>query len=292
MNFDSLAVLQALPDALLVCDADGVVQFVNPAAERLLHVRAEELVGGRELPYWDASELREGHFVKWANQSARVFVIQITPFDFGEHDGLIVRYDDKTSSRHQYLTIHYEMRQRITIVTSCLDLLYHGYLGNLNEEQLEDLGMVRKFVRSLSDYMWIVSGWMRQESLPFEFRWYNESFNKIIRAWLNNFTVIPTDEDYYIRYDESSLWLVFTTINFLGSQSEQKSLDVTVVEDTSLIHMKINIKNVPFFYDSKYGLSGLCQRIIETHGGTFNYTKHADTASTFTITLPIAEPEQ
>ena len=103
---------------------------------------------------------------------------------------------------------------------------------------------------------------------------------------------MPLNGDYYIRYDESSLWLVFTTINFLGSQSEQKSLDIVFIEDLKLIRMKIDIQNVHLFDDSPYGLSGLCQRIIEAHAGTFVYEKHSYSASTFTITLPIAEPEQ
>ena len=292
MNFDSLAVLQALPDALLVCDADGVVQFVNPAAERLLHVRAEELVGGRELPYWEEGELHEGHFVKWGNQGAQMFLIQVSSFASNQYTGLIVRYEDKTSLSHQKMAIHYDMRGLIIPLTGAIGLIYGGFAGEVNESQRELIDIAQKSVRSLADYMEIVLHQLRLEGLPLDFEWEFKSFEAITRFWFDDFMKISDNHHYTIRCDESKLCFVFKTLKFLGSRSKQKNLNVIFIKELNIIEMGTDIQDVYFFDEWNYALSGLCQRIIEAHGGTFNYTKHADTASTFTITLPIAEPEQ
>jgi PAS domain S-box-containing protein len=66
---DSEAYLEALPDAVVVVDADGRVAYANAAAERLAAAGRDELAG---RPLDDAVPLRDGAGNPWWTCSARL----------------------------------------------------------------------------------------------------------------------------------------------------------------------------------------------------------------------------
>ncbi|HVD14668.1 MAG TPA: histidine kinase dimerization/phospho-acceptor domain-containing protein, partial [Actinomycetota bacterium] len=66
---DSEAYLEALPDAVVVVDADGRVAYANPAAERLSRAGRDELAG---RPLDDAMPLRDGAGNPWWSCSEKL----------------------------------------------------------------------------------------------------------------------------------------------------------------------------------------------------------------------------
>jgi len=134
MDLDPLAILDALPDAALLRDADGVVRHANPAAERLLGVRAAEVVGGCELPGISAEELDRGEakFEIWTlDRPTMVEIVQV------EGGGSLVLYGD--NSWRYYISRYFdrfrEMMSALTPIRGFADLLRVGAGGAVNPQQ-------------------------------------------------------------------------------------------------------------------------------------------------------------
>jgi hypothetical protein len=138
MNLDPLAILNALPEATLLRDAEGVVRHVNPAAERLLQVRAAEVVGGRDLPHIWHDHLSRGETKFEIYGLDRPTLVEIVPVEGG---GSLVVYGDNSWRYYVsgYFDMLREMMSALTPIRGFADLLRLGAGGAVNPQQDEML---------------------------------------------------------------------------------------------------------------------------------------------------------
>jgi len=152
MNLDSPAILNALPDAVLVRDGDGVVRFVNPAAERLLGVRAADLVGGRELPWLSAEDLAAGQPKIAVDADGLRLEVEVVSLDGAEAGSLVLyRVVMLSKQLQEYYWMSIDLLSRITPCRGGLDLVTRGYVGEVNAQQSEILSILSRNVNLLRD---------------------------------------------------------------------------------------------------------------------------------------------
>ena len=307
MNFDSLAVLQALPDALLVCDADGVVQFVNPAAERLLRVRAEELVGGHELPYISPEQLtgESQRFDVWFGlRSFEVELVQINPNQFA---GTIVFYrgvtwQQKSEKYNSYLS--FDINLSLQGVKSLIEMVSSDKFI-LDVDQAMALQIAQKRLEGIINITNLLSDWMTYDSYQDKhYLWQarridvNDLLSEVFDFWSSVYEAshinVELQHTNRIVANHNQIKFVFNAIfnHILVYMNNESSYTISTysLDGEILIVVEQSKTSDGLFFN--FDQFDTCQRIIEAHGGTFIYEKHSDTASTFTITLPIAEPEQ
>ncbi|MFT3706778.1 MAG: ATP-binding protein [Archangium sp.] len=94
-------IVTAMPSGLITCDADGQVTFLNPAAESILGVTAEALVGKGDiealLPSVKSVVARRTEIRVQTGRGERTLGLSVAPLP--EADGLLVVFQDLTELR-------------------------------------------------------------------------------------------------------------------------------------------------------------------------------------------------
>ena len=153
MHLDNPAILNALPHAVLVRDGQGVVRFANAAAERLLAVRAADLVGGRELPWVGAEDLAAGHAKIQVNAGEVRLEVEVVPLDGAEAGSLVVyRVVMLLQTIEEYITsICYDVKIPLIAIRNCIAMVSRGFAGEINPQQKELLSLASQNVGQLYD---------------------------------------------------------------------------------------------------------------------------------------------
>lgn len=168
-SFDSLMTLLALPDGIITVDAAQRITFVNPAAARLLHLDADQVVGQPVTTLPD---------------SARLFgTAEYPPSELivdGEHvlfrtttlpdDGLLITLRDSQAVIHDALDtddvqlniacFSHAVMTPLTSILSYLDILSKGFAGPLNDDQQEFIGVVARKMGDLRSLFMEIQTWV------------------------------------------------------------------------------------------------------------------------------------
>ena len=160
----SEAILTSTSDGILVFDATDRINFVNPAAERILGKGAEALVGlvtdtwklfslaaDPEGPVRETgTQLRE---VRMEKPEHRIVDVRIDPVtdDKGDYLGAVTNIRDVTAEReatqmkNEFVsTVSHELRTPLTSIKGYIDLILDGEAGEVNEIQQEFLSIVKE----------------------------------------------------------------------------------------------------------------------------------------------------
>ncbi|MDO8847032.1 MAG: response regulator [Coriobacteriia bacterium] len=160
----SEAILTSTSDGIVVFDAEDRITFVNPAAERILGIGAEALVG-LITDTWKVfrlaadpegtvretgTQLRE---VRMEEPEHRIVDVRVDPVldDDGSYLGTITNIRDVTAEReatqmkNEFVsTVSHELRTPLTSIKGYIDLILDGEAGEVNEIQQEFLGIVKE----------------------------------------------------------------------------------------------------------------------------------------------------
>ncbi|HEU4322682.1 MAG TPA: ATP-binding protein [Roseiflexaceae bacterium] len=153
------AILESLADGVVVCDPQGAILLLNPAAERLLdmpdwrerrrffgEVRLEPASVGQEMFAEGQARLEHYRLGPHTVGLSRAPVQQSGGAPLGEvivlHDISAEAAVDRAKT-HFIETISHELRTPLTVITGYTELLLRGMIGELNDEQRDLLGHVR-----------------------------------------------------------------------------------------------------------------------------------------------------
>ncbi len=153
------AILESLADGVVVCDPQGAILLLNPAAERLLgmpdwrehrrffgEARLEPASVGQELFAEGQTRLEHYRLGPYTVGLSRAPVQQSGGAPLGEvivlHDISAEAAVDRAKT-HFIETISHELRTPLTVITGYTELLLRGMIGELNDEQRDLLGHVR-----------------------------------------------------------------------------------------------------------------------------------------------------
>lgn len=169
------AVIENMITGLVLTDERGIVQLVNPAAERIFGYAKEELIGrhlAMLLPDGQAADRRS--FLKEARQKARgrvtewegkrkngtVFPLELSFYEFDTPEGhrlagnvrdLSERHEVERLKKEFISTVSHELRTPLTSIRGSLRLLTSGAFGPLPPEANEMLAVAdRNTVRLIA----------------------------------------------------------------------------------------------------------------------------------------------
>jgi hypothetical protein len=296
MNLDPLAILNALPEAALLRDAEGVVRHVNPAAERLLQVRPADVVGGRDLPHVSAEQIDSGE-ARFEIYTFEVpLSVEFLPVDGG---GSLVVYRDRSWQRNleYYLPMmRFDLASQLSSVRSCADLARISRGSATLEQQDGFLKIAAQgAARAKLDLMFL-HDWMWYENL--DVRVYRSPFNlaEITQPGLEplqqayDFTEVQIDSDQEpppVRCDRGRMLFVMRALfrHIISLQDRQLHITFSIEDQHATINCSISHRAT-----TSYPLAhlALCQRLLEQQSGTFEFTVSSETTQTCRITLPIA----
>ncbi len=156
----SMAIVQSIGDGVIVGDRMGRIRLINPAAERILGIRADAFLGraladlpgaGRD----DASVSSGLHQITLGERSVRAHFAPVVS-SHEEWLGSVVVYHDIT---HEVLadkmksefvaTASHELRTPLTSIRGYVDMLRLGTFGALNEAQADFLAIIKNNVGRL-----------------------------------------------------------------------------------------------------------------------------------------------
>jgi PAS domain S-box-containing protein len=161
------SVLENMLEGLVVSDPRGVIQSLNPAAERMFGWRAWELVGqgvATLLPrsvsdptayLRDAAQRALGRISEWdlRRRNGEVFRCELTLYEFQTPGGrsfaghvrdISERRKLERMKREFVATVSHELRTPLTSIRGSLGLLGAGALGELNAEALDAVRLAER----------------------------------------------------------------------------------------------------------------------------------------------------
>ena len=175
------AILEAVADGILVTDPKGQVTLVNPSAERLLGLKAEDLVGQhlerfrglfgaqgqawlKQICHWsqhpDAHTPGETATSQIELEDGRVLAIHLAPV-FMQHRFLgtvsairdITHHIELDRMKSEFVaTVSHELRTPLTAIKGYVDLLSRpDVMGDLNPKQTKAIRVIQRHVRRLTN---------------------------------------------------------------------------------------------------------------------------------------------
>ncbi len=171
--------LAALPDGVVVAQADGVIQLANPAARRLLDAGPGQNLWRTLSLDGEVSSL-QGRDVQLGNRHLRITLAPLGG-ESGEPAGVVVTLRDVSherevdAKRRRYVsTVSHEIRTPLSSIVATLDLLLHGYAGELSEKQRQYLSAatrasdaLNRIVDELLDVEKYAAGGVSMRKRPF-----------------------------------------------------------------------------------------------------------------------------
>ncbi len=173
----SQAILESVADGVMVSDQAGEIILFNAAAERILDLRREEVLG---RPSRDLTGLYSAHMEQWAEImdswradpdlftgeyltdqleiSGRVVSMHVSPvIHGGEYLGLVYVFRDITREvlsdriKTQFVAnVSHELRTPMTVIKGYADLLLLGRAGDVTPEQRNYLERIKRHADRLS----------------------------------------------------------------------------------------------------------------------------------------------
>ncbi|HYS70650.1 MAG TPA: ATP-binding protein, partial [Gemmatimonadaceae bacterium] len=194
------AIIERLPDGIVVVDSDGIIRFANPAAERLFDRRADDLVGtsfGFPVVLGETTEIdivqRGGGGVVYAE-------LRVVETEWDDEHVEIVSLRDITDRKqaqeraHQLLAerearleaeaaskakseflaiMSHELRTPLNAVLGYSELMELGISGPINDKMREQIGRIRMsaihllgLVNDILDLAKVEAGRLQVSSVP------------------------------------------------------------------------------------------------------------------------------
>ncbi|HEY1015478.1 MAG TPA: ATP-binding protein, partial [Herpetosiphonaceae bacterium] len=158
-----LSILRSIGDGVVVGDRMGRIRLMNPAAEKLLNIEAQEYLGQPLLSLPGASDADQQEVDPEAfqqfevnNRTIRAFASPIVTSG-GEWLGSVVVYHDISASeladrlKTEFVaTASHELRTPLTSIGGYIDLLLLNTLGPLTDQQRQFLGVVKNNIERLT----------------------------------------------------------------------------------------------------------------------------------------------
>jgi signal transduction histidine kinase/putative methionine-R-sulfoxide reductase with GAF domain len=224
-------------------------------------------------------------------------------------------------AKSQFLAmVSHELRTPLTSISAYTDLLERNRIGNLNEKQVRQLGVVRRNSTHLSRLISDLLDISKIESPEFTLTKAKFGLSEIIMELVESLEPLASaknqhlnayiDEDIELIADRQKLTQVIS--NLIENAVKYSPVDTNITVETSNKGGEVKIA----IRDSGYGITkadqqqifeaffrsrteenwevpgtglglALVKRIVSMHGGNVTLASEIGTGSTFTITLPI-----
>ena len=199
MNIDTIllekqkseTIVTSLTDAIIVCDAKGIIQHINEGAETLFGIHRDAMIGKYATQIVSEPVITEifrekeksnfinQPFIEFNANGRRIyFHPRISPIysRYEEREGTVFIFQDVTQFKELdkmksdfMATVSHEFRTPVTSITMGVDILRQGLLGPLTPQQEEllesfkqDCGRLTKLVRDLLQLSKLESGKIKQ----------------------------------------------------------------------------------------------------------------------------------
>ena len=159
-------IIEKSAESIIVVNSEGIVRFVNPAAETLFGRTAEKILGnqfGWPVKAGEIAELdflRNGGEIRTAEMNAvettwegeNVYLVSL--HDVTEHKRTLTELEQtrlqQLRLKDEFLShVSHELRSPITAIHQFVTILLDGLAGNLNPDQQEYLGITLKNIYQL-----------------------------------------------------------------------------------------------------------------------------------------------
>jgi signal transduction histidine kinase len=297
MNLDPLAILNALPEATLLRDGEGVVRLVNPAAERLLRVSAADVVGGHDMPHVLAEQMDSGE-ARFEIYTFEVpLSVEFLPVDGG---GSLVVYRDRSWQRNleSYLAMmRFDLAPPLTPVRGFADIVRLNRGSITLEQQDEFLKMAAQGAARVRLELMFLHDWMWYENLDVPV--YLSAFDlaEIMQEILEplhqayDFTEVQIDSDREpppVHCDRGRMRFVLRALfrHVINLQDRQVHITFSIEDQHLVINCTIIHSSMP--YRSDFAHLNLCRTLLEQQSGALEFTVTSDTTQCCVIKLPIA----
>ncbi len=243
----SETIVSSLTDAIIVCDAKGVIQHINEGAETLFGIRRDAMVGKfatqivtepviteifREQ---EKSNFINQPFIEFNSNGRRIyFRPRISPIfsRYEEREGTVFIFQDVTQFKELdkmksdfMATVSHEFRTPVTSITMGVDILRQGLLGPLTPSQEEllvsfkqDCGRLTKLVRDLLQLSKLESGRIKRSQERVDLlKLLNSSVNQVKLQFKEHGIALNADlpEKFpFVFGEEQQLsWIVLNLLN-------------------------------------------------------------------------------
>lgn len=187
-------IVEKSADGIVIVDNDGIVQFINHAAEALFGRKAEEFIGeqfglpvvGGEVMELDVvrqgkepgiAEMRVGQ-TEWNDQKAYLALLR----DITERRIAEEKLKETMKLKSEFIsTVSHELRTPLTAIKEGIALVLDGLAGDINEEQNELLGIAKKNVDRLARLINDVLDFQKLDSGRMKFDIRPNDINEIVR---------------------------------------------------------------------------------------------------------------
>jgi PAS domain S-box-containing protein len=187
-------IVEKSTDGVIVVDKEGIVQFINHAAENLFGHKAEDMIGemfGFPVVTDEVMELdviRNGKEpgiaemrvveTQWEDHGARLALLR----DITERKGVEEKLKETIRMKSVFIsTVSHELRTPLTAIKGGIDLVLDGLAGNINEEQKEVLDISKKNVDRLTRLINNVLDFQKLNSGKMKFNLEANDINQIVK---------------------------------------------------------------------------------------------------------------
>ena len=181
-------------DGIIIVDRNGIIRFVNPAAESLFDREAEELLGemfGFTVVRGEATEIevirKDGETVvaemrpvgiEWEGKAAHLISIR----DITERRKAEDKIKEAIAIKSEFISMaSHELRTPLTAIKEGVRLVITEQTGELNDEQKEFLGIAKRNVDRLARLINDILDFQKLDAGKMEFSMQKNDVNEVVK---------------------------------------------------------------------------------------------------------------
>lgn len=352
-------ILQAMADMLIVLNPDGSIRTVNSATLQLLKYEEKDLLGKKcEILFDSSPDVKlltkgtlHGSEMKFVTKTGKVIPVSLssstTTDDSGKACYVVIVAQNITERQHfqemlkmqawelaqkndelkrlndlksDFIsTVSHELRTPLAVMKGAISNMERGILGELNEEQIEAVGMTHSNIKRLTRLINDLLDLSRLESGKTELHPNEVPTEKLVEQTVKNFQMMAQNKQIKIEIalprnlphlyvDEDMTTQVLTNLmdNALRYAKNRVSIEVASVDNAIEFRIGddgigIESKDAMRLFNkfeqvnrskggSGYKGTGLglaiCKEIVESHAGKIWVESQPGLGATFHFTLP------
>ena len=253
------------PDGIIIVEKNGIVRFVNPAAESLFGRKVEELVGetfGFPMVLDEATEIEiihrpegitvaEMRMVEMDWEGKRAYLASL--HDITERKEAEEKIKETMAIKSEFISMaSHELRTPLTAIKEGIRLVIQEQTGELNDEQKEFLEIVERNVVRLARLINDILDFQKLESGRLDVDIQENDMNEIVEEIKETMTSLSNEKGLNliteldgtiprIKFDRDKITQVLTNIvNNAITFTEQGSVTISTNKGDNVIEVSVS----------------------------------------------------
>lgn len=251
-------------DAIIVTDAKGKIEYMNPAAEGVFNRKVESFIGkdfGLALVDSESTEIdifRPGkdpgvgdmHVVEteWLNKKAHLIIIR----DITERKRAEAALAEAVKIKMDFTgMVSHELRTPLAVIKEGVSVVLEKVTGDINEEQAKYLSMAKNNVDRLDRLISAVLDFQTLESRKMEFKMEDSDMNEIVKGIQDTmmtlskkkgltFEIELCDDLPQVKFDRDKIIQVLTNlVNNALKFTEKGSITISTSRGDNFIQVMV-----------------------------------------------------